>query len=73
MSKPFHIKRSISIDLCSSVALDRLAQHRGQSRSQVLADLIGEASRMTTKDMSNAEWGRHFGKAPSDRSPSIAT
>lgn len=73
MSRPFHIERSVTIDLCSSVALGRLAQHRGWSRSQVLAELIGEAWRRTTKDMSNAEWDRHFGKAPSDRPPSIAT
>lgn len=73
MSKPFSIKRSVAIDLLSSVALDRLATHRGQSRSQVLAELISEASRMTTKDMTRAEWDRYFGKARADAPSTIAT
>lgn len=56
------IKRSIAIDALASLALDRLARHRGKSRHEVLADLIAEASRLTTKDMSTAEWKDYYGK-----------
>ena len=61
------IKRSIALDLLASAALDRLARHRGKKRHEVLADLIAEASRLTTKDMTPAEWKVYFGKpAPGD-------
>ncbi len=58
------IKRTISIDLGASVALDRLARHHGKTRQQVLVELISEASRLTTKDMTRDEWDRYFGRTP---------
>ncbi len=56
------IKRSITLDPLASVALDRLARHRRQTRQQVIAELIAEASRLAVKDMSPAEWKAYFGE-----------